>query len=1186
MSRTFSHRRRNLSLLATCTGVAIIFATGQLPAGLGAASAQGSASTLPLLQSSDLVYTGAFRVPAWAGDANSFDYGGTALAYWPAHNSLLMVGHAQYQRAAELAIPAVRNNVSTVGGLDRATYLQPLTDVLAGHLTDVGSTSSQIGGLLPTSTALVVSDYIYYDGLGSQSKSHFKSGLNFAALGTVSGPYQVGNTEAGFVSGYMAPIPAAWQASLGGTALTGNCCIPIISRTSYGPSVSVFNPGDVGVADPVPATRVLGYPAGHASLGQWDSTGQLFNGSTQVTGVVFPEGTRSVLFFGRRGVGPFCYGPGTSDPSLAGTPAPPSGVDPYCYDPTAGSKGTHSYPYVQFVWAYDANDLAAVKAGTKNQWDVLPYATWTFDTPFENPQQAINGAAYDPATGRVFVSVGFEDGTAPLIQVLTIQTGSTTPQLQALSATVVGSGTVTSTPAGLTCASWTCAANFPSGSIVQMSAAPATGWSFNGWSGACTGTLSCYVSMTSARTVTATFTQGGQTVPTITWATPASVVSGTVLGATQLNATASVAGAFSYAPVAGTALTSGTTTLTATFTPTNTTSYTAATASVSLTVTSTTKTVPTITWPGSDGIAYGMPLSSIQLKATASVPGTMSYTPASGTVLSAGMQMLSVVFAPTDPTLYASATASSSLMVQKATPVVAWATPASVVAGSSLGATQLNATANVAGTFSYAPAAGTILTAGTTTLTATFTPTDTTDYNAKTASVNVTVTSGQTVPTIAWATPAAIVYGTALGATQLNATASAPGTMAYTPATGTVLSAGVRTLSVAFTPTNTTLYTSATASVSLTVQKVTPVITWPTPTAVVDGTVLGPVQLNATANVAGNFSYWPAAGTVMLAGTTTLSTTFTPTNAINYSVIAATVSLMVASPNPSSNKANIGFYRPASGTWYELTAASNWTTSSIHQWGLPGDQPLRADFDGDGKPDIVAFRPSNATWYILFSGSNFSYANWTSYQWGLPGDVPMPADVDGDGKTDLVVWRPSDGTWYVRFSSSNYSYWVSYKWGLPGDIPVAQDFDGDGKTDFAVWRPNNGTWYVLYSANHFSYSKWDSYQWGLPGDIPVAQDFDGDGEADLAVWRPSNGTWYLLLSSKHYSYSKMGVYQWGLPGDVPVLGDFDADGKADLMVWRPSNGTWYGLYSITGYSYSFLKSYVWGLSTDVPLAGR
>ncbi len=84
-------------------------------------------------------------------------------------------------------------------------------------------------------------------------------------------------------------------------------------------------------------------------------------------------------------------------------------------------------------------------------------------------------------------------------------------------------------------------------------------------------------------------------------------------------------------------------------------------------------------------------------------------------------------------------------------------------------------------------------------------------------SVPCTQTITAVAPTITWKTPTAITYGTALSAAQLDAGAGIGGSYSYSPALGAVLHAGARTLSVTFTPSDATDYTTATASVSLTV---------------------------------------------------------------------------------------------------------------------------------------------------------------------------------------------------------------------------------------------------------------------------------------------------------------------------------------------------------------------------------
>lgn len=70
--------------------------------------------------------------------------------------------------------------------------------------------------------------------------------------------------------------------------------------------------------------------------------------------------------------------------------------------------------------------------------------------------------------------------------------------------TGTGSGTITSNPAGIECGN-DCSQSYDYNTIVKLTAKPNPGTLFAGWSGACQGTSTCTVTMTAARSVTATF---------------------------------------------------------------------------------------------------------------------------------------------------------------------------------------------------------------------------------------------------------------------------------------------------------------------------------------------------------------------------------------------------------------------------------------------------------------------------------------------------------------------------------------------------------------------------------------------------------------------------------------------------------------------------------------------------------
>jgi hypothetical protein len=420
--------------------------------------------------------------------------------------------------------------------------------------------------------------------------------------------------------------------------------------------------------------------------------------------------------------------------------------------------------------------------------------------------------------------------------------------------------------------------------------------------------------------------------PTVTWPSPEPIAYGTALGDSELNAKASVPGTFVYIPGKGAVLAAGTHMPSVVFTPIDSVNYTPARAAISLSVT---KATPIITWSRPASIAYGTPLSESELSATASVSGTFTYSPTKGEVLRAGEQMLSVTFTPADTVDYNAATATVMLSVTKASPtVITWPAPPEIPYGESLSYAQLNATASEPGTFTYSPSAGEVLSPGTHTLTVVFNPTD---VNLSSSEAFVSLVVSKATPTITWPAQDSIPYGTPLSETQLNAYGSVPGRLVYTPAAGEVPPAGMRTLSVVFTPDQASDYTTARAEVSINVTRANPVITWPSPAPITYGTPLSEAQFNASASIPGTFVFTPAKGTVLTTGSQTLEAMFTPQDRANYATAQATVSLLVTTLTNLDSYSNIAVDPPLASPAYS-------TPPTRPSFEAP---PMRETFDAD-----------------------------------------------------------------------------------------------------------------------------------------------------------------------------------------------------------------------------------------------
>ena len=273
-------------------------------------------STLPLVQFADLIYAGAFRLPDPFVNGDGFTIGGRPVAYNPARNSLFIGSRAG--RLAEVTIPTPVNSAN-VNALPFASFLQGFYDPTEGNLWQIAADGASIDGILVHGDRLYGSASIYYDANNTQRVSHYSRSTTLTAPSFV-GMATVGQSDmTGFVSGFMANVPAEWQAKLGAPAITGQCCLPIAWRTSWGPSAFAWNPQQLGAVTRCRRRRCSTIPTRITRSGTGTRPVPPTAARRKSTASRSSPARARCSTSAATAPVPFCYGNGTSDQSLVGT---------------------------------------------------------------------------------------------------------------------------------------------------------------------------------------------------------------------------------------------------------------------------------------------------------------------------------------------------------------------------------------------------------------------------------------------------------------------------------------------------------------------------------------------------------------------------------------------------------------------------------------------------------------------------------------------------------------------------------------------------------------------------------------------------------------------------------------------------------------------------------------------------
>jgi hypothetical protein len=229
-----------------------------------------------------------------------------------------------------------------------------------------------------------------------------------------------------------------------------------------------------------------------------------------------------------------------------------------------------------------------------------------------------------------------------------------------------------------------------------------------------------------------------------------------------------------------------------------------------------------------------------------------------------------------------------------------------------------------------------------------------------------------------------------------------------------------------------------------------------------------------------------------------------------------------------------------------------------------------ADFNGDGKLDlVVANRDSNTVSVLLnttAAGANTpSFAAQETFATGSGPESVAMADFNGDGKPDLVVANENSNTVSVLLNTTSPgattpSFAAQQTFGtgsFPQSLTVG-DLNGDGKPDLVVGNFSSGSVSVLLNttaagATTPSFAAQQTFAAGTNPEALAVADLNGDGKADLVVANQGSNNVSVLLNTTAAgattpSFLAQQTFAAGSRPHSVALADLNGDGKPDLVV--------------------------------------